>query len=138
MVGAAPAKAFSSEMCSGSHEENASKLKDLSRWVAQMPRIVTVKSVQFSLGISLGIGHAGPNRQKTRGLEMALVPPKTAALYVPMQQKEPYQGVKAERDVKYGPDDRQQVLIAGFGCRPSRAALRTATSSDNGEAVARG
>ena len=29
-------------------------------------------------------------------------PPKTAALYAPMQEKEPYQGVKVERDVKYG------------------------------------
>ncbi|WP_426442265.1 alpha/beta hydrolase fold domain-containing protein [Bradyrhizobium genosp. P] len=32
--------------------------------------------------------------------------PKTAALYAPLQQKEPYQGVKVERDVKYGPADR--------------------------------
>ena len=31
--------------------------------------------------------------------------PKTAALYAPLQQKEPYQGVKVERDVKYGPAD---------------------------------
>ena len=33
-------------------------------------------------------------------------PPKTAALFAPMKQKEPYQGVKTERDVKYGPADR--------------------------------
>lgn len=38
-------------------------------------------------------------------------PPKTAALYAPLQQKEPYQGVKVERDVKYGPADRHQLDI---------------------------
>jgi acetyl esterase/lipase len=114
-----------------------------------MPRIVTVKSVQIGLGFSLGIGDAGPNGQKTWGLEMALAksvlavvaalvaghawaqqtpmpedvawklaeigrvidPPKTAALYVPLQQKEPYQGVKTERDVKYGPADRHLLDV---------------------------
>src|SRR6187402_3090557 len=38
-------------------------------------------------------------------------PPKTAALYAPLQQKEPYQGVKVERDVKYGPADRNLLDI---------------------------
>jgi acetyl esterase/lipase len=32
-------------------------------------------------------------------------PPNTAHLYAPLQQKEPYPGVKIERDVKYGPAD---------------------------------
>src|ERR1700722_9271881 len=32
-------------------------------------------------------------------------PPNTAPLYAPRQQKEPYSGVKIERDVKYGPAD---------------------------------
>ena len=32
-------------------------------------------------------------------------PRTTAALYAPLQQKEPYAGVKIERDVKYGPAD---------------------------------
>lgn len=38
-------------------------------------------------------------------------PPKTAALYVPLQQKEPYAGVKTERDVKYGPADRNLLDV---------------------------
>ena len=38
-------------------------------------------------------------------------PPKTAALYAPLQQKEPYQGVKVERDVKYGSADRNLLDI---------------------------
>jgi triacylglycerol lipase len=37
--------------------------------------------------------------------------PKTAALYAPLQQKEPYQGVKVERDVKYGPADRNLLDV---------------------------
>ena len=38
-------------------------------------------------------------------------PPKTAALFAPLQQKEPYQGVKIERDVKYGPADRNLLDV---------------------------
>jgi triacylglycerol lipase len=38
-------------------------------------------------------------------------PPKTAALYAPLQEKEPYQGVKVERDVKYGAADRNLLDI---------------------------
>ena len=37
--------------------------------------------------------------------------PKTAALYAPLQQKEPYEGVKAERDVKYGPAERHLLDV---------------------------
>ena len=38
-------------------------------------------------------------------------PPRTAPLYAPLQQKEPYQGVKTERDVKYGPADRHLLDV---------------------------
>jgi triacylglycerol lipase len=38
-------------------------------------------------------------------------PSKTAALYTPFQQMEPYQSVKAERDVKYGPADRNLLDV---------------------------
>ncbi|MGP8123104.1 MAG: alpha/beta hydrolase [Xanthobacteraceae bacterium] len=38
-------------------------------------------------------------------------PPKTAPIYAPLQQKEPYQGVKVERDVKYGPADRNRLDV---------------------------
>src|ERR1700676_4458908 len=38
-------------------------------------------------------------------------PPKTPALYASMQQKEPYTGVKTERDVKYGPADRHLLDV---------------------------
>ena len=38
-------------------------------------------------------------------------PPKTAALYAPLQQKEPYPGVRIERDVKYGAADRNLLDV---------------------------
>ncbi|MGQ0683843.1 alpha/beta hydrolase, partial [Bradyrhizobium sp.] len=38
-------------------------------------------------------------------------PPKTAAIYAPMQEKEPYASVKIERDVKYGPADRHLLDV---------------------------
>jgi acetyl esterase/lipase len=38
-------------------------------------------------------------------------PPGTAPLYAPLQEKEPYQGVKIERDVKYGAADRNLLDV---------------------------
>jgi triacylglycerol lipase len=38
-------------------------------------------------------------------------PPKTAALYAPLQEKEPYQGVRIERDIKYGAADRNLLDV---------------------------
>ena len=49
-------------------------------------------------------------------------PPATAPLYAPLQQKEPYRGVKVDRDVKYGPADRNLLDLftpeAGSSYRP--------------------
>jgi triacylglycerol lipase len=38
-------------------------------------------------------------------------PPRTAALYAPLQRKEPYSGVRVERDVKYGPAELNRLDI---------------------------
>jgi acetyl esterase/lipase len=38
-------------------------------------------------------------------------PPKTALLYAPLQEKEPYPGVRIERDVKYGAADRNLLDV---------------------------
>ena len=48
---------------------------------------------------------------KLQELGRVIDPAKTAALYAPLQQKEPYQGVKVERDVKYGPADRNLLDV---------------------------
>jgi acetyl esterase/lipase len=50
-------------------------------------------------------------------------PVKTAAIYAPLQEKEPYQGVKVQRDVKYGPAERNLLDVFtpdanGGGPRP--------------------
>jgi acetyl esterase/lipase len=48
--------------------------------------------------------------------------PETDAIYAPLQEKEPYPGVKIERDVKYGPADRNLLDVfmpdAGSSLRP--------------------
>jgi acetyl esterase/lipase len=38
-------------------------------------------------------------------------PPKTAQLYAPLQQKEPYAAVRIERDIKYGAADRNLLDV---------------------------
>jgi acetyl esterase/lipase len=38
-------------------------------------------------------------------------PPATATLYAPLQEKEPYPSVRIERDVKYGPADRNLLDV---------------------------
>ncbi len=49
-------------------------------------------------------------------------PPRTAALYAPMQEKEPYPGVRTERDVKYGEAERNLLDI--FMPEPALASPR--------------
>jgi acetyl esterase/lipase len=48
---------------------------------------------------------------KLQEIGRVIDPPKTAALYAPLQTKEPYPGVKVERDVKYGPADRNLLDV---------------------------
>jgi acetyl esterase/lipase len=51
-------------------------------------------------------------------------PAKTADLYAPLQQKEPYQGVKIERDVKYGPAERNLLdVFTPEAASPARPVL---------------
>ena len=46
---------------------------------------------------------------KLAALGEVINPPETAKLYAPLQEKEPYQGVKVTRDLKYGPDQRHAL-----------------------------
>jgi len=50
-------------------------------------------------------------------------PAKTAPLYAPLQEKEPYAGVKVSRDLKYGPHERNVldlfVAEGASGARPT-------------------
>jgi len=49
--------------------------------------------------------------KKLAELGHVIDPPATAKLYAPLQQKEPYFGDRIERDVKYGPDERNLLDI---------------------------
>ena len=46
-------------------------------------------------------------------------PAKTAELYAPLQQKEPYHGVTVTRDVAYGPDPLNRIDVFTSGASPA-------------------
>jgi acetyl esterase/lipase len=60
--------------------------------------------------------------EQVKAIGPVIDPPKTAAIYAPLQQKEPHQGVKVTRDIKYGPDPLQALDLfvpeAGGTVRP--------------------
>src|SRR3972149_3667159 len=47
--------------------------------------------------------------EKIRTIGPVIDPPATAAVYAPLQEKEPYSGVKVTRDIKDGADARQAL-----------------------------
>jgi triacylglycerol lipase len=49
--------------------------------------------------------------EKVAAIGRVIDPPKTAVLYAPLQEKEPYAGVKVVRDAKYGPDARNLLDV---------------------------
>ncbi len=46
-----------------------------------------------------------------RAIGPVIDPPKTAAIFAPMQEKEPYRAVHATRDIAYGADPRQALDV---------------------------
>ena len=73
---------------------------------------LTVVAAMFA-GVAWAQQSPMPAEIASKLLELGRVidPPKTVALYAPLQEKEPYHGVKVERDVKYGPADRNLLDI---------------------------
>ena len=49
--------------------------------------------------------------EKVAAMGRVVDPENTGKLYAPLQEKEPYAGVKVSRDVKYGSDPRNVVDI---------------------------
>ncbi len=49
--------------------------------------------------------------EKVRALGPVIDPPKTAPIFAPFQQKEPYEDVAVKRDIAYGPDDRNKLDV---------------------------
>src|SRR5687768_8502438 len=50
-------------------------------------------------------------QEKVKAIGPVIDPPKTAAIYAPLQAKEPYAGVRVTRDLKYGPDARHALDV---------------------------
>jgi acetyl esterase/lipase len=48
---------------------------------------------------------------QVRALGPVIDPSKTAPIFAPFQQKEPYEGVAVKRDIAYGPDDRNKLDV---------------------------
>jgi acetyl esterase/lipase len=49
--------------------------------------------------------------EQVRALGPVIDPPKTAPIFAPFQQKEPYQGIAVKRDIAYGTDDRNKLDV---------------------------
>ena len=49
--------------------------------------------------------------RKLAELGAVINPPETAKLYAPLQETEPYQGIKVTRDLKYGTDERHALDV---------------------------
>ncbi len=80
--------------------------------------MVTAASAQMSAvppEVGRGVQEIG------RGID----PPRTAQLYAPLQEKEPYPGIVVTRDVRYGPADRHllDVLVLERASGPRRPVL---------------
>ena len=62
--------------------------------------------------------------EKIAGIGRVIAVPPTAAIYVPLHDKEPYGGVKVTRDIKYGPDERHALdIFQAEGATGSRPVL---------------
>lgn len=46
-----------------------------------------------------------------RELGPVIDPPKTAPIFAPLQEREPYTGIVVKRDLAYGPDDRNKLDV---------------------------
>lgn len=78
-----------------------------------LPKSALAVLVAMSVAAAWAEGSPMPDEiaWKLQELGQVIDPPKTAALYAPLQEKEPYQGVKTERDVKYGAADRNLLDV---------------------------
>jgi acetyl esterase/lipase len=91
-----------------------------------LPKSALAVLVAMSVTAAWAEGSPMPDEIAWRLQELGQViePPKTAALYAPLQEKEPYQGVKTERDIKYGAADRNLLdVFMPETASPSRPVL---------------
>jgi acetyl esterase/lipase len=100
------------------------KNKETNRMVSSKSALIALSAMILSSAAAWPQQSPMPAEIAAKLQEIGRVvdPPATAPLYAPLQEKEPYQGVKIERDVKYGPADRNLLDIfmpeAGSSFRP--------------------
>jgi acetyl esterase/lipase len=81
----------------------------------KMVRTIPLLAVVATLLASPASAHEPPMSEdlawKLLEIGRVIDPAKTAALFAPLQAKEPYEGVKVEREIKYGPADRHLLDV---------------------------
>src|SRR5262249_30525792 len=80
-------------------------------------------TLPYTLAITLGFGTIAASTAQAQmpseivsqiaAIGRVVDPEKTGKIYGPLQEKEPYAGVKVARDVKYGSDPRNIIDIFG-------------------------
>lgn len=89
------------------------------RW---MPAIcaAAIAGCAYFAGTPQDSGMSPELAAKVAAFGRVIDPPKTIPLYAPLQEKEPYRGVRVVRDVHYGPDARNllDVFSPGNGSAP--------------------
>jgi acetyl esterase/lipase len=80
---------------------------------APRPIVLALAALIASMTMAAAQPSPMPSDIAAKLAEMGRVidPPKTAALYAPLQEKEPYPGVRIERDIKYGAADRNLLDV---------------------------
>jgi acetyl esterase/lipase len=74
--------------------------------------VVAGIALLISFGANAQISALPPEvAAQVRALGPVIDPPKTAPIFAPFQQKEPYEGVAVKRDIAYGPDDRNKLDV---------------------------
>ncbi len=90
---------------------------DLARATNRIPRTALARLAVAALGAglafpTLALAQMPPDiAEKIAAMGRVVDPENTGKLYTPLQEKEPYAGVKVTRDVKYGSDARNVVDI---------------------------
>jgi triacylglycerol lipase len=83
----------------------------------------------LALALPAAAQTAGPPAEvweKVSKLGPVINPPETAKIYAPLHEKEPYQGIKVVRDIKFGADAERQaldVLVADAATAKARPVL---------------
>src|SRR5258706_2449127 len=92
-----------------SHLDQAPPTKAMSRTAARLAIAALGAGLAFP---TVALAQMPPDiAEKVAAMGRVVDPENTGKLYTPLQEKEPYTGIKVVRDVKYGTDPRNVVDI---------------------------